>query len=141
MDMPTIPSSLSGTVTYWSCVAGYGFVRSPQVAGRMTIYRDSFLGGKVEEVSLERRMVIFKIEDSTTDVIRKVELVPVRERTWSERVQDSDAGREEGKETGAADKPEPSHQPSNISQAHPVADRTSHAEGVSVLDLPSYVFK
>ena len=48
----------------------------------MTIYRDSFLGGMVDEVSMERRMVRFKIEDSTTDVISNVELVPVRERTW-----------------------------------------------------------
>ena len=64
----------------------------------MTIYRDSFMWGMVEEVSLERRMVRFKIEDSTTDVIRNAELVPVRERTWSERVQDSDVGREEVKE-------------------------------------------
>ena len=64
----------------------------------MTIYRDSFMWGMVEEVSLERRMVRFKIEDSTTDVIRNAELVPVRERTWSERVKDSDVGREEVKE-------------------------------------------
>ena len=102
----------------------------------MTIYRDSFLGGMVDEVSMERRMVRFKIEDSTTDVISNVELVPVRERSWSERVHDSDVGREEGKERGDADKPEPS----NISQDHPFADTTSHGEGVSVLDLPSYVF-
>ena len=31
-------------------------------------------------------------------MIRNAELVPVRERTWSERVQDSDVGREEVKE-------------------------------------------
>ena len=51
-DMPAISPYLNGTAT-WSCVIGYGFVRSTQVAGTMTIYRDSFLGGMVEEVSLE----------------------------------------------------------------------------------------
>ena len=79
----------------------------------MTIYRDSFMWGMVEEVSLERRMVRFKIEDSTTDVIRNAELVPVRERTWSERVQEEvkeeedDASHKAVAEIDAADKLEP----------------------------------
>ena len=62
MDMSTISSSHTGIVTYWSCVAGYGFVRSSQVAGRMTIYRDSLMGVMVEEVSLARRMVRFRLK-------------------------------------------------------------------------------
>jgi hypothetical protein len=62
MDMSTISSSHTGRVTYWSCVAGYGFVRSSQVAGRMTIYRDSLIGVMVEEVSLARRMVRFRLK-------------------------------------------------------------------------------
>ena len=68
MDMSTIFSSHTGRVTYWSCVAGYGFVRSSQVAGRMTIYRDSFMGGRVEKVSLGWMRVRFKMEDTTADV-------------------------------------------------------------------------
>ena len=82
LAMPTTSPSLSGTVTYWSCMSGYGFIRSNQVAGRITIYLNSFLGGMVDAVSLERRMVAFKMEDYTSDIIKNVELVPVRERTW-----------------------------------------------------------
>ena len=48
-------------------------------------------------------------------------------------------GREEVKEICAAVKLEVFHQSSNISQDHP--GRTSHGEGLSVFDLPSYVFK
>ena len=48
-------------------------------------------------------------------------------------------GREEVKEICAAVKLEVFHQSSNISHDHP--GRTSHGEGLSVFDLPSYVFK
>ena len=76
-----------GMVTYWSPLSGFGFVRSEEMPGRFTIYRDSF-PGHVDEVNLIRRMVRFKMEDMSGDVLEKFELVTTRERTWSERVQD-----------------------------------------------------
>ena len=36
----------------------------------------------VDKVSLERTRIRFRMEDSTTDVTRSVELVAFRERTW-----------------------------------------------------------
>ena len=50
-----------------------------------------------------------------------------------------DVGREVVKEIHAAVKLEVFRQSSNISQDHP--DRTSHSEGLSMFNLPSYVFK
>ena len=54
-------------------------------------------------------------------------------------MQDPDIGREVVKEIRAAVKLEVFHRSSNISQDRP--DRTSHGEGLSMFDLPSYVFK
>ena len=54
-------------------------------------------------------------------------------------MQDPDVGREVVKEIRAAVKLEVFHRSSNISQDHP--DRTSHGEGLSMFDLPYYVFK
>ena len=109
----------------------------------MTIYRDNFLGGMVDEVSLERRMVRFRIEDISTDVLRNVEVLPIRERTWSERVQDSDVA-ERGKEEDAAlcdtGPLNACAHKADIPQKKK-ADSASPGGGISLLDLPPYLFK
>ena len=74
--------SYHGIVTLWSPGSGYGFVRSDQALGRLTIYRGSFLG-KIDEVNLVRRMVRFNVKDIKGDVLTKLEIIPGRERTWS----------------------------------------------------------
>ena len=142
-------SPYNGKVTYWSCVLGYGFVRSEQLPGRLTVYRDSFMGEKVGEDSLEGRMVRFKLQEdpsSRMEVIKNVELMSIRERTWSEMVQECEGGVEVGHEVtggghdvaeavaGAVDRQE-------VTTGHS-RDRKSGGGGGSVLDLlPFYLFK
>ena len=141
-----MPDSYHGFVTLWSPVSGYGFVRSDQALGRLTIYRGSFLG-KIDEVNLVRRMVRFNVKDIKGDVLTKLEIIPGRERTWSERVQDSSADvtevdsiKEQETKEDSNDEKSAKRRPI-VTQTNISKDCSSHSGGISLLDLPPYYFK
>merc|ERR1719233_2500665 len=94
-------------------------------------------------------MVRFNVEDISGDVLTKLELIPTRdrERTWSERVQESPAEVTEGdtiKDVNTLKEPtdeKNAKRNHSVTQTHSRKDCSSQGGGLSLLDLPPYYFK